>query len=173
MGTPLHKLPAGEKVPDILNAVIEVHRGCRVRYMWDMELEAFRLLTVLERGGEWPADYGFVPSTVSQDGYPLDIIVMAEEPTFPGAIITCRPVAMLNLTYRGLVDHKILAVPLTNPRYDDVKDLEDLPAGTTELLTGFFAANPNLTGEPESVEGWENAETARDVTFKAWQAFLI
>jgi inorganic pyrophosphatase len=169
----LDRISAGDEVPERVNVVIEVTRGSRARYEYDRNLGAFALVAALGEGEGWPADYGFVPSTVSQDGHPLDALVLTAEPTFPGCVVPCRPVGVLNLTDGERSDHKILAVPVAEPGTEDIREIADLPEGTVDRITAFFTAHPTVSGQEESVEGWDDAESARDVIFKAWEGFLV
>lgn len=172
MSHSLNDLPAGEKVPEEVNVVIEVARGSRVRYEYDLEIRAFRFVAPLE-SGEWPADYGFIPSTVSEDGQPLDVLVVTAEPTFPGCVVPCRPVGVLHLTDGHRPDHKVICVPLSCRRFASVTDLAGLPDDLQDSITAFYEANPNVSGTEERVDGWDDAETAREIVFKAWEGFLI
>lgn len=169
----LHKLPAGEEVPERIYAVVETPKGSMVRYAFHRKLAALHMFAHVRGPHGYPADYGFVPSTMAQDGQLLDIFVLCEEPTFPGCIIECRPVGVLHLSDGSLEDSKILAVPCVYDRFNEFTDLKDLPEGTRETLEGFFSLNPHLAGREESVAGWGDAKEAKDVVFKAWEGFLV
>ncbi|MCU0727560.1 MAG: inorganic diphosphatase [Planctomycetes bacterium] len=168
----LLRLPAGERVPDRLNAVVETPMHSRGRYEYDLRLSAFRFAARLSPGVTYPLDYGFIPSTMSVDGFPLDVFLLGDEPTFPGCVIECRPVGLLNLTDGRRPDHKILAVPLFNENLAGVRDLPDVPPGILERLSEFLRANPLLSGSREDVGEWEGAEAAKQVIFLAWEGFL-
>ncbi|MHC4472141.1 MAG: inorganic diphosphatase [Planctomycetota bacterium] len=169
----INKIPAGLDVPRRIDAVIESPRGSRIRYAYDAEIDAFRFFAELEGDQGYPAAYGFVPSTMSLDGEPLDVLILSSEPTFTGCVVSCRPVAVLVLTDGNRPDHKILAIPTRSVRYADVEDFDDLPEGIADELAEFFSAHPNLSGFEQEVVGWEGADSARDVVFKAWEGFLI
>ena len=173
MNGPFHEIPAGAKVPDEINAVIETPRGSRVRYSFESEIRAFRLETSVSGDEGYPADYGFVPSTISQDGYPLDIFVLCREPTFPGCVVECRPVGVLHLTDGHLPDSKILAVPIVDRRLADIRDLDDVPQETRDGIHRFFEEHRLLSGRDQDVTGWAGVAEAKDVVFKAWEGFLL
>jgi inorganic pyrophosphatase len=168
----LLRLPAGERVPDRLNAVVETPMHSRGRYEYDLRLSAFRLVARLAPGITYPLDYGFIPSTMSVDGFPLDVFLLVEEPTFPGCVIECRPVAVLNLTDGRRPDHKILAVPFHNEKFAGIQDLPDVPPHLLESVAAFLRANPLLSGAREEVGAWEGVEAAKQVIFLAWEGFL-
>jgi len=170
----LHKIPAGENVPDLLNAIIQVPRGRRLQFVYDAGLGAFRLRGALDPGHAYPADFGFIPSTVAEDGHPLDVLVLTEEPTFTGCIVTCRPIGVLRLTDGVRPDYKVLAVPVTNRVYDAMRDLKDVPNEVLESISAFFVAHPTLSdGHKQEVRDWADADQARDVIFRAWEGFLL
>jgi len=168
----LIEIPAGPDVPRRFHVVVETPAGSRVRYAYDPEIHAIRRATM--RGPEisYPADYGFIPSTLAMDMKPLDVLVLCSEPSFPGCVLDCRPIAVLNLMEAGRPDHKILAVHADDEAYRDVHDLDDLPEGMAEGLLRFFAEHPFLTGAEAEVLGWEGADNARDLVFRAWNGFL-
>ena len=169
----LHKVPAGHDVPRSFNVVIETPKGSPVRYEYDPEIEAFRRVGRVLGGQTYPADYGFVPSTMSLDGQPLDVLVLSQDPSFPGCLVECRPVAVLQMTLRDLPDHKIVAVPLGVDQVDGIGDLDDLTAEEAERLGAFFEYHPTPEGENQTYVGWDGAEAARDVVFRAWEGFLV
>jgi len=169
----LHQIPAGEEVPSRIDAVIESPRGSRVRYAYDPEIGAFRYFEVLPEDQGYPAAYGFIPSTMDLDGEPLDILVLSAESTFPGCVVSCRPIGVLVLSDGNTPDHKILAVPLRGDQFENVEDLGELPEGTTDELATFFSAHPTLSGFEQEVVGWKGPEAARDVIFRAWEGFLV
>jgi inorganic pyrophosphatase len=154
--------------------VIESPKGSRIRYAYDSGIGAFRFFKEVSGDRGYPAAYGFVPSTMSTDGEPLDILVLSSEPTFPGCVISCRPVGVLVLTDGEKPDHKILAIPLRGGGdHGDVEDLDGLPDTVKDELAEFFASHPNLSGFEQNVVGWEDADSARDVVFNAWEGFPL
>ncbi len=169
----LIRIPAGEKVPDRINAVVETPLRSRGRYEYDERYGAFRLVARLAGGTAYPADYGFIPSTMAEDGYPLDVFIVADEPTFPGCVVECRPVAVLHLSDGTRPDHKILAVPVDSESCRDFHDLTDVPAALIDGISALFGVNPRISGAPEQIVGWEGAEAARRVIFLAWEGFLV
>lgn len=169
----LHELPAGNDIPRRFLTVVETPMGSRIRYEFNIEIGAFRRVSRVDEDESYPGDYGFMPSTVSMDGEPLDVLVLCRQPSFPGCILDCRPIALLNLTYNDLPDHKILAVPATDESFDAVTDLADLDEELTGRIGRFFSLHPLPDGQRHVFVGWEGAESARDVVFRAWEGFLV
>ncbi|HEY8527127.1 MAG TPA: inorganic diphosphatase [Acidimicrobiales bacterium] len=147
---------------DEIDVVVEIPRGSRNKYEFDHEAGVFRLDRRLFTATTYPADYGYIPGTLSEDGDPLDALVLLEEPTFPGCWITARPVAVFWMTDDKGPDAKILCVPAGDPRWANVADLGDLPEFLAHEIEHFFEVYKVL--EPDkssSVRGWEGVEAAR------------
>src|SRR3954464_12736324 len=108
-------LPTGRGAPDEVNAAIEIPRGDTNKYEYDKELHVFRLDRNLYSPVHYPGDYGFIPSTLADDGDPLDVLVLVDAPSFPGCVMEVRPIGMLEMLDQGLGDEKILAVGKGNP----------------------------------------------------------
>src|SRR5881398_2351873 len=119
-------LPIGESAPDEINAVIEIARGDTNKYEYDKELNVFRLDRNLYSPVHYPGDYGFIPSTLSDDGDPLDVLVLVDAPSFPGCVMEVRPIGLLNMLDQGTPDEKVLAVGKNNPRYRDVWNYSEI-----------------------------------------------
>ena len=113
------EIESGSDIPDVVTAVIEVPKGSRNKYEYDKEKEAFMLDRVLYSPVVYPADYGFIPKSIYDDGDPMDILVLMEQPTFPGCLIEARPIGIMGMIDGGDKDYKILAVPEDDPRFSD------------------------------------------------------
>jgi len=110
----------------------------------------------------YPGDYGFVPQTMYDDGDPLDIFVMTNEPTFPGCIIPARPIGLFRMKDKGEPDDKILAVPVGDPFYRDYHDIGDIPQHFLAECSHFFAVYKDLEGVHVKTLGWERAAVAKE-----------
>jgi len=157
-----HNLSPGPSAPDVIYAVVEVPKGSRNKYEYSKSAGVIKLDRVLYSPLHYPGDYGFIPQSYYGDGDPLDVLVMMEEPTFPGCVIEARPVAMLKLLDKGQHDDKILAVPSTDPSYDEYHDLEDLPRHFPKAVEHFFITYKHLQGAVVESGGWVNAQAAKD-----------
>src|SRR5690606_21528637 len=112
-----HELSHGDDAPEAINVVVEIPRGSRNKYEYDKESGAFFLDRVLYSPMHYPAEYGFVPQAYYDDGDPLDVLVLMNQPTFPGCVIEARPVAIFSMIDSGEGDDKILAVPTNDPYF--------------------------------------------------------
>lgn len=157
-----HNLGSGPKAPDIIYAVIEVPKGSRNKYEYSKSAGVIKLDRVLYSPLHYPGDYGFIPQSYYGDGDPLDVLVMMEEPTFPGCVVEARPIGMLRLVDKGLNDDKILAVPSTDPHYEDFHDIDDLPKHFPRAVEHFFITYKQLQNTAVESKGWAGAKEAKD-----------
>ena len=141
------EIESGSDIPDVVTAVIEVPKGSRNKYEYDKEREAFMLDRVLYSPVVYPADYGFIPKSTYDDGDPMDILVLMEQPTFPGCLIEARPIGIMGMIDGGDKDYKILAVPEDDPRFSDVQDISDVPSHLLKEIEHFFSVYKNLEGK--------------------------
>ncbi len=166
------ELPVGSKAPQLINAVIEIPLQCSTKYEYDKDLHVFRLDRNLYSPVHYPGDYGFIPSTLGDDGDPLDVLVLVDNPSFPGCVMEVRPIGALDMIDQGKGDEKILCVGAGNPRYNDVTNYLDIYPHILKEITHFFATYKDLEGKRVEVHGWRDAEVARELVTKAQKAFI-
>lgn len=155
---------------DALDIVVEIPRGSRNKYEYDHEMGVMRLDRRLFSATVYPADYGFVPDTLAEDGDPLDALVLLEEPTFPGCWVTVRPVGVLWMTDDAGPDAKLICVEAHDPRYSDVTDLDGIQPELLAEIRHFFEVyktlEPDKYSTPGDYEGraaaWAEIEACRD-----------
>lgn len=146
--------------PGWVEAVIEIPRGSRNKYEFDHERGVFRLDRVLYSSVHYPTDYGFIADTLSGDGDPLDILVVVEEPTFPGCHLRARPIGTLDMVDEKGPDEKILAVLADDPRFSGIHRIGDLQEHWIKEIAAFFRTYKELQGEAVDVRGWHDVEIA-------------
>jgi inorganic pyrophosphatase len=156
---------------DTFVAVVEIPRGSRNKYEMDKETGAIFLDRMLFTATRYPADYGFVPETLAEDGDPLDVLVLVGEPTFPGCRIRVRAIGAFLMEDSGAADHKVLAVPAGDPRWEDVVDVGDLDPHLRRELEHFFAVYKELEGTKTAVLGWQSAEQTAQIIDAARRAY--
>ncbi|TFV63898.1 UNVERIFIED_ORG: inorganic diphosphatase [Bacillus sp. AZ43] len=143
------------------DVTVEIPKGQRNKYELDHATGRIRLDRMLFTSTRYPADYGYIENTLGQDGDPLDALVLLEEPTFPGCLITCRAIGMFRMTDEAGGDDKVLTVPATDPRMSHLKDITDVSEFDRLEIQHFFETYKDL--EPgKSVEGaeWVGREEA-------------
>jgi len=155
------ELRPGPRVPDTMYAIIEIPKGSRNKYELHKDSGLIVLDRVLFSSLHYPGDYGLIPRTFYDDGDPLDILLMTNEPTFPGCIIQARPIGIFRMLDRGLHDDKILAVPATDPLFGEYNDLKDVPPHFLQEVAHFFEVYKDLEGMRTKPIGWEGAEAAK------------
>jgi inorganic pyrophosphatase len=121
-----------------VEAVIEIPKGQRNKYEMDHVSGRIRLDRMLFTSTRYPADYGFIEDTLAEDGDPLDVLVLLEEPTFPGCLITCRVIGMFRMRDENGPDSKVLSVPAGDPRNVQVRDIHDVPEFERLEIQHFF-----------------------------------
>ena len=143
---------------ETVDAFIEIPRGSRNKYEYDKELKTFRLDRVLYSSVHYPSDYGYIPETLAEDGDPLDILVIVQEPTFPGCIIPARPIGGLDMWDEKGSDFKVVAVPIGDPRYAEIFTMEDAGSHWAREIETFFASYKHLENKTSEVRGWHDVE---------------
>lgn len=166
------KLPIGDEYPEKFHVVVEVPKGSQNKYEYDKELNIFRLSRTLFSSVHYPGDYGFIPSTLADDGDPLDVLVLVDEPSFPGCVLVARPIGILKMIDQGEGDEKILAVPVDNPRYDSIKSYHDVFPHMIREIEHFFRIYKELEGKKVETRGWEDIKQAMDMIKKSHENFL-
>lgn len=169
----ISKIKAGSN-PDKLNAVIEIPYGSNIKYEIDKDSGAVVVDRVLYSAMFYPANYGFIPSTLADDGDPADVLVLNEYPLQAGSVIPCRLIGVLVMEDESGMDEKLLAVPVTkiDPKYDGIKSIDDLSKATLDKIKNFFETYKML--EPNKwvkVKGFEDAKKAQDILDKAIKAY--
>jgi inorganic pyrophosphatase len=165
MATPLNQLPARNPDSDLLNVVIETPKGCRNKYKYDEEHGLWRLSKVLPLGASFPFDFGFIPSTRGEDGDPLDVLVLLDEPAFPGCVVPARLIGIIEAEQtqggKTVRNDRLVAVietPYNPPAFQTLLELS--PQCLAEL-EHFFISYNQMEGrqfKPLSRQGPEKAQ---------------
>ena len=164
-------IPVGDNPPHSLNVIIEVPTGGEpVKYEFDKASGALFVDRILHTPMRYPANYGFVPHTLSPDGDPLDALVVARSPFIPGCVVRARPIAVLNLEDEAGGDEKILAVPVDKvfAGYSHIHDIDQVSSHWLERIGHFFEHYKDLEkGKWVKLDGWGNAAEAKAVLVDA------
>lgn len=155
-----HELPPGPDPPDVIYVIVEIPKGSRNKYEYHKTTGVIKLDRVLYSSLHYPGDYGLIPRTYCEDGDPLDVLVMINEPTFPGCVIEARPIGLFRMRDRDLPDDKILAVPSTDPLAVDYHDVGDIPQHFLSEVAHFFQVYKDLEGVRVEPLGWEDSQAA-------------
>ena len=160
----LVNISSGRDVPNEINVVIEIPmRGEPVKYEVNKEAGALFVDRFMSTAMYYPLNYGYIPETLSEDGDPVDVLVVTPVPVISGSVIRCRVVGMLNMTDEAGQDAKLLAVPINKvtKMYQDGKSYKDLPESLLASLEHFFTHYKDLEeGKWVKIEGWSDIEAA-------------
>lgn len=159
------KVSAGKGIPDDFNVIIEIPaQADPVKYEVDKDSGAMEVDRFMGTSMRYPANYGFIPNTLCDDGDPLDVLVVTPFPLIPGCLVRCRPLGVLNMTDEKGGDAKLVAAPLVKlcPMYADINDVKDLPELLRQQIAHFFEHYKDLEpGKWVKLEGWGDVAAAR------------
>ena len=171
----LDNLPLGNDVPNDINVVIEIpSHGSPVKYEVEKDSGTLMVDRFMGTAMFYPCNYGFLPHTLSEDGDPVDVLVVTPVPLISGSVINCRPVGMLEMIDEAGEDHKVLAVPVSKVSnlYDDIHSPQDLHDGLLGQITHFFEQYKALeSGKWVKVESWVGAEKARQEIIRSIERY--
>jgi inorganic pyrophosphatase len=153
---------------ETVEVVVEIPKGSRNKYEFDPKTGRFQLDRVLYGSVHYPCDYGFIPNTHADDGDCLDALIVIDEPTFPGCQITIRPVGVLVMSDDKGQDEKILGVAVADPLLGGITDLEGMREHRLKEIEHFFSTYKQLEGKETRVEGWRDADHAREILGRYW-----
>ncbi len=164
-----HDIEAGKK--DSVNVIIEIPRGSKNKYEIDKETGLIALDRVAYTAQDFPFDYGFIPQTLWDDDDALDAIILTTYPLHPGILVRARIVALMNMVDDGDPDDKIIVVPTDDPRFEEIKDLEDINRHTLKEMEHFYSTYKNLQNKEVSVTGFKGGKEAQEAFKRACKLY--
>lgn len=167
----LHDISPGKNIPEIITTIVEINNGSKNKYELDKETGLIKLDRAMHTSQDYPFDYGFVPQTHWHDGDPLDVVLLTTNPLFPGVLVDVRPVAVVDMIDDGESDAKIIAVPVGDPRFDNVKDLADVNPHTIKEIVHFFETYKHLQNKVVKINGVNDAKRAKEVVNEAIELY--
>lgn len=150
----------GKNVPEKLNVIIEIPKGSKNKYEIDKETGLIKLDRAMKTSQDYPFDYGFVPQTLWEDGDALDVVVLTTYPLATGILVEVRPVGVALMVDSGESDYKIISVPESDPRWDNVKDLGDVNPYTLKEIKHFFETYKTIDEKIVEISGFEDKKSA-------------
>ncbi|HEX4749064.1 MAG TPA: inorganic diphosphatase [Bryobacteraceae bacterium] len=168
----LYDIDPGPESPELVRAIIEIPKNSSNKYEYDGELNLFRLDRALYSPMHYPGDYGFVPGTLAEDGDPLDVLTLVDEPSFTGCIMEVRPVGVLYMVDQKENDQKLLAVPNRNPRFDSIHTMDQVFPHVRREIEHFFSIYKELQGANTTMKGWGGPSETRKLITRCRQAYL-
>ncbi len=168
----LYDIDPGQDCPEVVRAIIEIPKNSANKYEYDGELNIFRLDRALYSPMHYPGDYGFIPGTLADDGDPLDVLTLVDEPSFTGCLMEVRPVGVLYMVDEKENDQKLLAVPNKNPRFDSIHTMDQVFPHVRREIEHFFSIYKELQGGNTTIKGWGGPPETRKLITKCRQAYL-
>ena len=166
-----HEVSPGSHVPEIINTVVEIPQGCKVKYELDKETGLLRVDRVLYSSVMYPANYGFIPQTYGDDEDPLDVLVLMQEPVVPLSLLRARPIGMMNMLDQGQSDEKIICVNLDDPAFSSYYDIGELPEHRLRELKRFFEDYKKLEDKEVLVQDFLGPDDAKRSVLKAVERY--
>lgn len=155
----LHDIDPG--TADKINVIIEINKGSKNKYEIDKKTGIIALDRVAHTSQDFPFDYGFIPQTLWDDGDAMDVVLLTTYPLFPGILVRVRPVAIMSMIDSGDADDKIIAVPVDDPRWNDVEDLADLNPHTLREIEHFYSTYKKLQNKEVVVNDFKDKKAAK------------
>jgi len=165
----LHDIPAGSA--DEMNVIIEIPKFSKNKYEIDKETGIIALDRVMHTAQDYPFDYGFVPQTLFDDGDALDVVLITTYPLAPGILVKARPVAIMKMIDGGEQDDKVIAVPIDDPRFENVKDIDDLNPHFVKEMTHFFETYKKVQSKEVSIGKWKGKDAAKEAFEKSIEMY--
>ncbi|MES2059465.1 MAG: inorganic diphosphatase [Patescibacteria group bacterium] len=156
---------------DELNVLIEIPKGSKNKYEIDKETGLIALDRVYHTSQDCPFDYGFVPQTLWDDGDALDVVLLTTNPLYPGILVKSRPVGIMRMTDSGESDDKVIAVPVSDPRWNHVQDIGDVNQHTIKEITHFFTTMKLLQNKITTVDKFEGKDKVAEALAHAQKLY--
>jgi inorganic pyrophosphatase len=147
-------------------ALIEIPKGCKTKYELDKETGLLKLDRLLYTSTVYPANYGFIPRTLAEDGDPLDVLVLCAETIYPMTLVTCYPIGMIKMIDGEEEDEKIIAIPFGDPTYNEYYDIHELPTHVFNEMMHFFEVYKALEHKKTTVKEICHRDEAVDIINK-------
>lgn len=167
-----HAVAASRVTPDEFVACIEISAGSKNKYELDKETGALILDRILFTATHYPHNYGFIPHTISEDGDPLDVLVISSEPIVPLALTMAYPIGLLEMDDTGCLDEKVIAICSHDPLYNGFKSIEELPAHVADEIKHFFTVYKTLEhGKSTLVHDIKGVDEAKKAIKRSIEAY--
>ncbi len=165
----LHDVDPGDS--DVIHAIIEIPRGSKNKYEIDKETGFITLDRAMHTAQDYPVDYGFVPQTLWDDNDALDIAVITTYPLYPGIMVRARPVGIIRMIDDGESDDKVISVPVDDPRFDEVQDIQNVNKHRVLEIQHFFSTYKQMQNKVVTIQGVGTAAEAKQAFERACKMY--
>ena len=166
-----HDMNPKRITPRDFECVIEITKGSKKKYELDKECGLLRLDRILYTSTHYPANYGFIPRTYGDDNDPLDVLVLCSESIEPMTLVRCYPIGVISMIDNGRNDEKIIAIPFSDPTYNQYKSIDELPKHIFDEMRHFFSVYKQLECKQTAVDEVRGAEAALAIVAKSIEAY--
>lgn len=168
-----HDMDPTAITPTDFSAVIEIPKGSKCKYELDKYTGLLKLDRVLYTSTHYPANYGFIPRTYGDDGDPLDVLLLCSEQLEPMTLVRAYPIGVINMIDNGRNDEKIIAIPFSDPTYNDYRDIHQLPKHIFDEMRHFFEVYKNLERKSTAVDDVKHREDALEIIKAAIEWYKV
>ncbi len=158
-----HDIDSERVKPQDFYAIIEIPKGCKVKYELDKETGMLLMDRVLYTSTHYPANYGFIPKTYADDHDPLDVLLLCSETLVPLSMVRCFPIGVIMMEDGGEKDEKIIALPYGDPTYNSYADISELPEHIMKEMSHFFSVYKALEGKKTFIESIKDHKSAEEI----------
>lgn len=162
-----HDMDPKEITPTDFTAVIEISKDSQCKYELDKQTGLLRLDRVLYTATHYPANYGFIPRTFADDGDPLDVLVLCARPIQPLTLVRVYPIGVMRMLDDGRMDDKIIAIPFSDPTYNNIRSIDEMPAHIFDEIMHFFSVYKQLENKQTAVKTLFDRDKAEEIIAEA------
>lgn len=167
-----HDISRSRIKKDDFYAVIEISKGSKLKYELDKETGVLVLDRILYTSTHYPANYGFIPRTLADDGDPMDVLVLSSEELLPMSLVRCYPIGVIIMNDNGSTDEKIIAIPYSDPTYNSYKSIKELPVHIFQEMEHFFRVYKELENKMTSVSEAYDVDEATKILQKSIDDYI-
>ena len=162
-----HDISPKRITPEDFICVIEIPKGSKKKYELDKETGLIKLDRVLYTATHYPANYGFIPRTYADDGDPLDVLVLCSEPIHPLTLVQVYPIGVIKMMDNGKLDEKIIAIPFSDPTYNNIRSIDEMPSHIFDEIMHFFSVYKQLENKETAVKSLFGRKKAEEIIAEA------
>ena len=166
-----HDMDPAEITPTDFTAVIEISKDSQCKYELDKNTGLLRLDRVLYTATHYPANYGFIPRTFADDGDPLDVLVLCARPIQPLTLVRVYPIGVMRMLDDGRMDDKIIAIPFSDPTYNKICSIDEMPPHIFDEIMHFFSVYKQLENKQTAVKTLFDREKAEQIIAEALECY--
>ena len=166
-----HDMDPKEIAPADFSAVIEISKDSQCKYELDKHTGLLRLDRVLYTATHYPANYGFIPRTFADDGDPLDVLVLCARPIQPLTLVRVYPIGVMRMLDDGRIDDKIIAIPFSDPTYNNIRSIDEMPSHIFDEIMHFFSVYKQLENKQTAVKTLFGRKEAEQIIAEAIECY--